>query len=237
MNITSLSEKFGLEQLEESILKYLYAERTALKKLGVRRVAKENFTSTTTVYKLATKLGFSGYSDMIHHLYDLFHGESPQSDLRAPRKDLDDIVRLSRDSFHAMITHYYPRQLMVVGFGLSAHIANYMNESFILRGYRSLSNVHLQLISVQQHENVLLIIISESGSTPRLVEIATSAKNNGLKIMSFVGRPDCPLAQLSDVSIPVGNFDPLRKDVRSANLFFPGVLYVFEQLIGDLETV
>ncbi|MGL4523749.1 MAG: MurR/RpiR family transcriptional regulator [Bacilli bacterium] len=233
MNFESLMEKYQLESIERSVLEFLYNNRDGLKKIGIRKVAKENFTSTTTVYKLANKLGFTGYADMVHSLHTVF--EQKKSEPVIERIDLNTYVDANRDKFSALITRYKTKQLMIVGFGLSLHIANYVNESFILRGYLSLANVHLQLISEQYRDDILLIVISESGSTPRLIEIIQTAQSNGLKVLSFVGRPNTPIGNMSNVGIPVGNFEPLSKNIKGPNMFFPSFLYVFEELIGSLD--
>ena len=65
MDLKYLCEKYKLNDTEKSILNYLYRNISNLKKIGIRKVAKDNYTSTTTVYKLCKKLNFEGYSDMI----------------------------------------------------------------------------------------------------------------------------------------------------------------------------
>lgn len=68
MNFEYLCDKYQLSTIEQNILKYLYSNIDNLKKLGIRKVAKDNFTSTTIIYKLCKKLGFEGYSDMIYNI-------------------------------------------------------------------------------------------------------------------------------------------------------------------------
>ena len=67
MDFKYLIDKYQLNDTETSILKYLQENISDLKKIGIRKVAKDNYTSTTTVYKLCKKLNFEGYSDMIYH--------------------------------------------------------------------------------------------------------------------------------------------------------------------------
>ena len=67
MDLNYLCEKYQLNEIEKSILQYLHKNISDLKKIGIRKVAKDNYTSTTTVYKLCKKLNFEGYSDMIYH--------------------------------------------------------------------------------------------------------------------------------------------------------------------------
>ena len=39
-------------------------------------MAKDNFTSTSAIYRLCNKLEFSGYSDMIYHLSSSTHNNA-----------------------------------------------------------------------------------------------------------------------------------------------------------------
>lgn len=56
MDFKYLSNKYQLNQIEKNILNYLYKNINDVKKIGIRKVAKDNYTSTTTVYKLCEKL-------------------------------------------------------------------------------------------------------------------------------------------------------------------------------------
>ncbi len=45
-------------------------------------MAKDNFTSTSAIYRLCNKLEFSGYSDMIYHLSSNTHNNAPAQKIR-----------------------------------------------------------------------------------------------------------------------------------------------------------
>ena len=66
MNIDHLKDKFDLNELEVSILEYIKKNQKQLKNITIRQMAKDNFTSTSAIYRLCNKLEFSGYSDMIY---------------------------------------------------------------------------------------------------------------------------------------------------------------------------
>ena len=73
MNIDHLKDKFDLNELEVSILTYIKKNQKNLKNITIRQMAKDNFTSTSAIYRLCNKLKFSGYSDLIYHLSDNHH--------------------------------------------------------------------------------------------------------------------------------------------------------------------
>ena len=77
MNIDHLKDKFDLNELEVSILEYIKKNQKQLKNITIRQMAKDNFTSTSAIYRLCNKLEFSDYSDMIYHLSSNTHNNAP----------------------------------------------------------------------------------------------------------------------------------------------------------------
>ena len=59
MNIHHLVEKYELNDLEKQIIAYIQDHQHDLKSIGIRQMAKDNYTSTSTIYKLCNKFGFS----------------------------------------------------------------------------------------------------------------------------------------------------------------------------------
>ena len=49
MNIEHLSEKFELNNLEKQIVSYIQEHLIELKSIGIRQMAKDNYTSTSTI--------------------------------------------------------------------------------------------------------------------------------------------------------------------------------------------
>ena len=56
MNLEHLSEKFELNDLEKQIVRYIQEHLTDLKSIGIRQMAKDNYTSTSTIYKFVINL-------------------------------------------------------------------------------------------------------------------------------------------------------------------------------------
>ena len=59
MNIDHLKEKFDLNELEVSLLEYIKKNQKQLKNITIRQMAKDNFTSTSAIYRLCNKLEFT----------------------------------------------------------------------------------------------------------------------------------------------------------------------------------
>lgn len=231
MNIEHLIDKYQLDPLESRILVYLFDHIYSLKKIGIRKVADDNNTSTATIIKLAKKLGFEGYADMIYNFvfswkkdetYDVFHSH--------PKiySQFETVV----DPFQALLTKYKNKQIIVAGMGFSQLVANYMNESFLIHGFSSTSNIHLQLHSKDFKNKVLLIIISQSGDTPRFVEIVKNANQNGIDTISFLGNEQSPIIPYSTLPIVIDQYDKLMQLRHAPNTFFAESILLFEYLFS-----
>ncbi|MGL5640740.1 MAG: MurR/RpiR family transcriptional regulator [Paraclostridium sp.] len=234
MNFEYLRDKYQLSNIEQNILKYLYNNIDNLKKIGIRKVAKDNFTSTTIIYKLCKKLGFEGYSDMIYNIsysrkpeefdssVDIFTNASNQINLNL--NPLSNILKNSKSKL-----------IMLLGVGYSQMIANYMSERFVINGFKCIANTHLQLLSTSHKDEVLLIVISNSGESSSILEVSETAKNNGIQIVSFVGNENSNLAKISDLPIILKGYEKFPNLKNSPNTFFSEVLLLFECFISNID--
>lgn len=234
INNIDFVKKYNLDTLEESIIEYLYKNINIIKKLGIRKVAKDNFTSTATLYKLANKLGFDGYSDMIHNLYYTFNIDDNKSSENQYINILDSIKGKSK-AFNDILNAYKDKQIIVTGMGFSDIIAKYISERLFVNGYKTSTTFHLHLLSKEYSKNVLLIMISKSGETGRMIELAKEAKENGVELVSFTNDENSKLSKLSTLSIStnrVKKFIPLE---NTPEYFFGEALLSFEYLLNCNE--
>ena len=133
--------------------------KEGLKKIGIREVAKQAFVSTASIVNMSKKMGFSSYSELVFSL---------QSPSVSANTDLTDLVTVEEQQlFTQLMTHYRDKRIMVLASGFSQNIANYMNETFNLYGFRATANSHLEFLRGTNEEDILLIIISNSGDTQR----------------------------------------------------------------------
>ena len=65
MNIETLIEKYQLNEAEAQALRFMEQNKSHLKKIGIREVAKQAFISTATIVNMSKKIGFSGYSELV----------------------------------------------------------------------------------------------------------------------------------------------------------------------------
>lgn len=103
MNIDHLKDKFDLNELEVSILTYIKKNQKNLKNITIRQMAKDNFTSTSAIYRLCNKLKFSGYSDLIYHLSDNHHTHISTKNFEHYVPQFNQLLKkTSKQSYHCL---------------------------------------------------------------------------------------------------------------------------------------
>lgn len=232
MDFKYLCDKYQLNDTETTILKYLQENILDLKKIGIRKVAKDNYTSTTTVYKLCKKLNFEGYSDMIYHFTYSSQIDDSETNIDI-YTNINKQINNNLEEFNSILKKYENKLIMFVSTGISQTIANYMNERLSVNGYRSIANAHLQLLSKNHKNEVLVFAISRSGETKSIIDILEQARNNDIEVISFVGNANSKIAKLSTLPIIIQGQDDFAKLKNPPNTFFSELLLIFECFISD----
>ena len=232
MDFKYLCDKYQLNDTETTILKYLQENILDLKKIGIRKVAKDNYSSTTTVYKLCKKLNFEGYSDMIYHFTYSSQIDDSETNIDI-YTNINKQINNNLEEFNSILKKYENKLIMFVSTGISQTIANYMNERLSVNGYRSIANAHLQLLSKNHKNEVLVFAISRSGETKSIIDILEQARNNDIEVISFVGNANSKIAKLSTLPIIIQGQDDFAKLKNPPNTFFSELLLIFECFISD----
>lgn len=229
MTLFDLDDKYNLDELERDILNYLCNNINDIKHIGVRKVAKDNFTSTATIYKLVKKLGFDGYADMVHSIhYDYTQSKTESS--TEPYANILKYINPIKDEFLNTLTQYKDKQIVITGMGFSQPVADYICESLFLKGFKASSKLHMQLLETT-NDDILLIIISKSGDTTRLLEIASKAKANNIKTICITGSKRNKLSDICSLPIKLSK----NSKLNSRNGFFFGeCIIAFELLTSNL---
>lgn len=222
MNIHHLSEKFELNDLEKQIVEYISLHQAHLKSIGIRQMAKDNFTSTSSIYKLCSKFGFEGYSDMIYHL-----SSSPISNIPFSTENIEPFSK----EFNTLLQAYRNKRIVVFGLGFSSPIAEYIQQRLTLNGFYAMSVVHMEMFDKQHCEDTLFIVISNSGQTPRLMEIVESVSKQNIASISFIANPNSKIVDYSTQAIVVGNYNSFEHEAAKPNTFFGEVIIAFESLL------
>ena len=222
MDVEMLIDKYQLNDSEAEVLRFMKKNRQSLKTIGIRDVAKASYVSTATIINMAKKIGYSGYSELVFAL-----GNS-QSDIAMPSTFSDE----EKAAFIDLLSEYRDKRIMILGSGFSQNLANYFSESLNLYGFRATANSHLEFLRQQVQQDILLVIISNSGDTVRLAELEKMANDHHIDVIAFVGQKNSKIGSLATLTISTETYTPQRISDYQPNLFFVTTLNQFELLLS-----
>lgn len=224
MDIKQISEKFQLSNDELSVLKFMQSQGENLKKLGIRDVAKETYTSPSFIIKIAHKMKLSGFAELVFLLTNTL---SYTNDIYS---EIDEYSHC----FIKLVKKHCHDIFVILANGYSQNIANYMCEYLNIHGFRAITNSHLEFLRNYEYhqENCLIFAISNSGETLRLNDLILEAKNNQHDIISFIGNSSSTIAKNSTLSISTNTFVSASYDQNIPQLFFGKALIYFELLMS-----
>ncbi len=225
MNIETLIEKYQLNEAEAQALRFMEQHKSDLKKIGIREVAKQAFVSTATIVNMSKKIGFSGYSELV---FSMQHPMTPSISLTSELVSDEQF-----QAFNTLLQTYRDQRIMVLASGFSQNIANYMSERLNLYGFRATANSHLEFLRETVKDHILILLISNSGETQRLIELTQLAQEHHLATIAFVGVEQSTIGSLAQLTISSQTYSPRSFQAFEPNLFFGTALNQFELLLSQ----
>lgn len=229
MDVEMLIEKYQLNDAEAAALRFMQQNITPFAKVGIRDVAKYSYVSTATIVNMAKKLGFSGYSELVFSFQNNQTSDNAPSDL---------VTAEEYQQFTQLLQKYRKKRIMILASGFSQNLANYFSEYLNLYGFRATANSHLEFLRQSVEDEILIIMISHSGETQRLIELLTIAEKNHIECLAFVGERHSKIGSLATLTISTKTHATKGFYEFAPNLFFGTALNQFELLMShSLQTL
>ena len=228
-----------LTTLEETVLKYILEDLQRADKIGVRGIAKNTFTSNTTIIRLSKKIGYSGYSEMLYNFKNKSQGVAIEKDNSVIDTKMFNITEQQMNDFQEYVFSE-DAVVFIYATGFSELIAEYIYKKLMIRGVNcifasggdctSLFNRVLPRVST-------IIVVSKSGETSQVLHRTGLAKENGVNIISFSGENNSALAKLTNLNIVIEDRHKTDDDNIQANPFFGYCIIAFEKILSQLEGI
>ncbi|MER1955418.1 MAG: MurR/RpiR family transcriptional regulator [Desemzia incerta] len=229
-----------LTELDEKILHYVINNMDTVLQMGVREIARVNFTSPASIIRLSKKLGYTGFVDMYYHLLPkVSHTQQPSE--KSPEDifkfELDDIFqynsRESVDRFIQQVLNLKQQYIFIYATGFSAIAGEYLYKKLLVLGKKTIFASGTDSIGVFENnlEDIgAFVVISKSGETQQVIDKLTSAKEQGICTVSFTKNEPNRVAELSDIHFKIYDRNELDDRNMLPNTFFPSLLMMFEYL-------
>jgi DNA-binding MurR/RpiR family transcriptional regulator len=241
IDISKIIQGKNLTEIEVQIVQYIITNIDTVLQMGVRKIAKENFTSPATVIRLSKKLGYAGFVDMYYQLLPLVKkAVLPQSGasgdfLKISEKDFLDYNSMEDvQTFIHNVLNLRQSYIFIYATGFSAIAAEYLYKKLLVLGRKTIFASGTDSIGVFENnlEDIgALVVISKSGETQQVIDKLQAAKEHRIFTVSFTKETDNRIAELSDLNFKIIDHNKLDDRNMLPNSFFPGLMLMFEFIV------
>lgn len=212
-------------EVEKPVIRYILDNPRETIESDIHSLAKKGFCSAATIIRICKKNGFSGYKTLkialmsdINFNTELIRGNNT---IKKNEKDKQDIIHeIYEENIRAITNTYNLVDLNVIeqvikkmksaniirlfAIGASYLVAKDIQHKLERINKTSLlyEDTHMQIVN-SNNANVedLAIIVSYSGETKEIVEMAKTIKSNGCKIVSLTQYSNNKLMSLADYNL------------------------------------
>ena len=222
MKLEKLTQDKGLTGTEAAVLEYIVANLDHVLRDGVRGVARANFTSTSTIMRLAKKMGYGGFVDMCYKLRSLV--EMPQ------KTEQEEVDFLSSFGTVSLLNYNTYTQVK----SCAQQIIRQTEQTIFIYGTGFSGTLFASGgDSVGIFENSLdrmgmFIGISKSGETSLVRDKIKTAQENGVFTVAITGDHENSVGQFADIWFRVEDLWKLDDLNVMPNTFFPQTLMLME---------
>lgn len=239
-NLAKLFNK--LTNSEQKVFTYIYANQQKVIKMKINDLAKETFTSKTVIINLSQKLGFEGFSDLKYYLKsnnsadddikvleDLQYGLKQNIEKTFVVIEADLYKKISREAIEAKTVYVFAR-------GTSKAAGYYLNHLLLTLGVKCIFVKDYNLLTLVGNtleSDELVILISLSGNTEKILEVANIAKVKGSRTIAITSFGNNELSKISDYTLHCVSNDTETKFNDSISRI--GMFIVIEMLVNSIK--
>ncbi len=232
MELIDLSKRHLLNETEHRVLAcILDAVKSGDGKLAIRTVAQRSYVSTTTVIKLSRKLGYSGYSDMIYSLRSRFEQERNEAAGIDLFSILETVDLSGIDAFTDALLSNRDRCIFIVGLGFSTIASSYFMRRLATLGFLAYDGAPVDMMLGGDVPS-LTIILSKSGETRDLIDIAAHAIRLNHRLFTITAHGSSTLACMGERALVIRTGCPTAYNVP--DFFIGRTIILLEYILSRL---
>ncbi|WP_059103700.1 MurR/RpiR family transcriptional regulator [Shouchella shacheensis] len=197
--------EYKLNETDEAVVEYVREHKVAVVKKSIQALATELFTVPNTITRVSKKLGYDGYSQLKNSLkVELDEAESERKTGLALHiaKTFD----LLDDAKVELVTKKLceARRVLCYGVGDTAPFCEMFASNLKKVGLDARFHMHRHEMIAEieaMKKTDILFILSFSGETSQILEIASLAKQKGLPLISLTHFSQNALQRVADVNL------------------------------------
>ncbi len=201
MNLQDITKKYILTETELTILETIINELTSgNERISIRSLANKTYVSTTVIIKLAKKLGFIGYSQMIYVLNENIHQKVSHEHTYllsefVNDQDVTTLMKLVDDLYK-----YRKQKIYLVGIGFSDIISQYFLRRLAEIDIFAYGGAPIDCINADSKPSII-ILFSKSGETEDLIQVIKLSKKMGHTVYAITTSSQSTISKLADYHI------------------------------------
>ncbi|ANU38945.1 MurR/RpiR family transcriptional regulator [Vibrio scophthalmi] len=190
--------------IERAIYEYLITHANELHEIAAKTIANKALTTTTSVNRVCKKMGYASYTELRYKLVQDLRKQTVVGEEEASQSQR--ISQVAQVLNASPVVYLYSRGASIVS-------VTYLSR------FLSLANIpHLVISDIHQlarAEKGTLVLVSKSGETQAVVDMAHNAKRKGLKVLaiSHVGSTLAAIANTNlDLEEQVDGISPYSRE-------------------------
>ena len=225
-----------LTELQETTLANIKSDVANNEDMSIRQCAARNYVSIGFLSKLANRVGYHGYSEMI---FSLRSHEIGIGDVTSSETNYEDYIKTYilnyskklHDSFEKLIVDSKDGVIYCNGIGYSTIAVDYINRKANKNGYKV--NYTESVNEIISDNNLKLIIsISSSGESEDVVRVLETCKNSNIPSIVFTRNINGRCARMADVVILVNKIK--NENLYKVDSFVGNTILSFELLVSNI---
>ncbi|NLZ49751.1 MAG: MurR/RpiR family transcriptional regulator [Clostridiales bacterium] len=174
-----------LTNSEQKVFTYIYHNEQKVMTMKINDLAKATFTSKTVIINLAQKLGFEGFSDLKYYLKTSYNSENSNKVLEdlqySLKENIERTFKVTDIALYKNIAKEIIKAKAVYVFarGTSKAAGYHLNHMLLTLGIKCIFVQDYNLSTIVGNtleKDEMVILISLSGKTSKILEIANIAK-------------------------------------------------------------
>ncbi|WP_312983153.1 MurR/RpiR family transcriptional regulator [Atlantibacter sp.] len=229
MDIQNLFRDIKFTRTELLVLNYIQENPELCLKEGVRSVAEKCYSNPSTLVRLAKKLKFSGWLEMVYFIK--FNITMPRRDVT---NDVDFMNIQPAESLDMLLQGLKHEKILIHGSGFSQLIAQYIYNKFLVTGVNASLALWPDYEILEQKTAAKfdsIWIISKSGRSSSALNWLKALENKNINIVCFTGDYQSPLATQADTAFIIHDPQKYDDDIYWSNPFFGYCILGFEHLL------
>ena len=234
-------KQFPFSNSERVIIDFILDKQEEIRDYSTSQIAKETFTSPSTLVRISKKLGFDGWISfkeafldevnyLNYHFKDIdanFPFDPHDSIMNIAAKIVNLHIESAKDTLSLIEHDSLQQAVQLINKSERVQIfaignLNYIAQEFVLRLRRIKKNAMIYpLQGVMSHDAAMLtkkdcaICISYSGETPMLLNITHYLVDNEVPIISLTSIGNNRLSSLSDISMHITTREKSYRKIAS----------------------